>query len=165
MPVILVRAVLETSFWTVAYRAEVTANCLDLYEIIVPRAVEAEIRALQASEPRREYPHATLFRRLQAQISDPPEMEPEPLPGFGRGEAAAIPLAAHLAVVLLINERGGARHARNLGIQVVTVPAVIVDLRAQDVISDRAARRKLELIEPYTAAEIIRDAHRTLDAL
>ena len=58
-------AVLDTSFWTLAYRAEVAANCLDLFQIVVPRAVESEIRAIQADAPRREYPYATLFRHLR----------------------------------------------------------------------------------------------------
>ena len=38
-----VLAVLDTSFWVLAYRAEIAANCLDLFEIVVPKAVEEEI--------------------------------------------------------------------------------------------------------------------------
>ncbi|MGH2351748.1 MAG: hypothetical protein ACRDJN_09060 [Chloroflexota bacterium] len=41
---------------TVAYRAEVIANCFDLFEMIVPRAVEAELRRRQPEAPTREYP-------------------------------------------------------------------------------------------------------------
>ena len=33
-------AVLETWFWIAAYQAEVAANCLDLFDIIIPQAVE-----------------------------------------------------------------------------------------------------------------------------
>jgi hypothetical protein len=47
-----VLAVLDTSFWVAAYRAEVAANCLDLFEIVVPHAVEAEIRSVQVVAPR-----------------------------------------------------------------------------------------------------------------
>ena len=71
-----IHAVLDTSFWVAAYRAEVAANCLDLFEIIVPRAVEAELLAVQASAPGREYPYATLFRHLRQQMSDPPVEAP-----------------------------------------------------------------------------------------
>ena len=38
-------AVLDTSFWTAAYRAEVAANCLDYFTLIVPAAVGREILA------------------------------------------------------------------------------------------------------------------------
>ena len=160
-----VQAVLETSFWTAAYRAEVAANSLDLFAIIVPRAVEAEIRSARPSAPRREHPYSTLFRHLRSQMADPPTRDRDPLPIFGAGEAEAIPLALQLGIPLLINEYRGAQHAMRTGITIVTVPSVIVVLRAQDVISDRAARRKLELIEPITAASFISDARRALDRL
>jgi hypothetical protein len=94
--------VLETSFWIVAYRAEVVVNCLDFFELIVPGPMEEEILARQAWAPRREYPYATLFRHLRREMRDPPSPAPDPLPSFGRGEAAAIPLALELGAVLLV---------------------------------------------------------------
>ncbi|MBI2911255.1 MAG: hypothetical protein HYY05_03875 [Chloroflexi bacterium] len=160
-----IRAVLETSFWVAAYRAEVAANCLDLFDVVVPPAVQAELRAVQPSAPRREYPYATLFRALPSQMCDPPPESPKPLPLFGAGEAEAIALAQTVDAILLINERRGAQYAANLGIPVATVPAVIVALCAQGAISVRAARRKLALIEPITATAIIHDALRALATL
>jgi hypothetical protein len=158
-------AVLETSFWVAACRAEVGPNCLDLYEIVVPRAVEAELRSVPLATPQREYPYATLFRHLRAKMLHPPPHAPPPLPIFGSGEAEALALAEHLRAILLINERRGARYAASLGVQVITVPAVIVALRERDVISDRAAGRKLALIEPITSRDIVADARRALEAL
>lgn len=158
-------AVIETSFWIAAYRAEVVANCLDLFEMIVPRAVEREIRSTAPSAPKLEYPYATLFRHLRALMADPPQPEPDPLPLFGPGEAAAIPLARQLGVPLLVNERRAASYAVNLALLVVTVPTVVVTLRAEQIISDRAARTKLALIEPITARQIIETAALALDAL
>ncbi len=158
-------AVLGTSFWTVAYRAEVMANCLDLYDLIVPRAVEAEIRGRQPGSARREYPYAMLFRHLRPQMSDPPEGDYPPIARFGRGEAEAIALARSLRVPLLINERPAATYASRAGVRIVTVPAVIVLLRRRDVISDRAARRKLDLIEPNTTPSTIASARRALEQL
>ena len=149
----------------VAYRAEVAANCLDFFEIIVPAAVEAEILTTQTATSRREYPYATLFRHLRSQMTDPPAGAPAPLTRFGAGEAAAIPLAQHLRAALLVNERRAAHYAANLGIRVVTVPLFIVALHDRGVISQRAARRKLALIELITAKPIIDDARRLLDAL
>ena len=160
-----ITAVLETSFWLAAYRAEVVANCLDLFEIVVPHAVEAEILAVHPSAPRREYPYATLFRHLRPQMTGPPEPIPAPLPIFGPGEAEAIPIAHQLGAALLINERRAATYAANLAIPIVTVSAVIVSLRDQEVISDRAARTKLALIQLITAPQIMEDALRALDAL
>lgn len=160
-----VRAVLETSFWVVAYRAEVAANCLDFFEIVVPRAVEAEISSTQSDVARREYPYATLFRHLRPQMTNPPAGTPAPLPKLGPGEAEAIPLAQHLSAVLLVNERRAARYAVNLGVPVVTVPLFIVALHDRGIIGQRAAQRKLALIERVTAKPIIDDARQLLDAL
>src|SRR5206468_3336704 len=128
-------AVLETSFWVAAYRAEVAANLLDFFDAIVPTPVEAEILAREADRPRREYPHATLFRHLRPSMTSPPPDQAAPIPLFGAGEAAAISLARQLRTILLVNERRATVYARNLGIAVVTVPSFVVALRAEAVIS------------------------------
>ena len=163
-PAARVLAVLDTSFWVLAYRAEIAANCLDLFDIVVPNAVTQEILAGQSGAIGREYPYATLFRHLQHQLHTP-DVQVTPLGVFGSGEAEAIALAAELKAVLLINERAGLQYARNLGLDVASVPAVIVLLRAQGVISDRAARRKLSLISANTAPTILDEASRALDVL
>ena len=98
-------------------------------------------------------------------MDGPPCDAPVPLPIFGPGEAAAIPLAGQLRSVLLINERRAAAYARNLGISVVTVPSFVVGLRAEEIISDQAARRKLALIASFTSPEFIAYASQLLDAL
>lgn len=51
-----VLAVLDTSFWVLGYRAEIAANCLDLFDIVVPNAVAQEILAGQSGAIGREYP-------------------------------------------------------------------------------------------------------------
>jgi hypothetical protein len=89
----LLPAVLETSFWTAAYRAEVAANTLDYFALVVPGAVEGEIRRGVASHAAREFPYATLFRHLRDMMTDPPDQRPAPLTLFGPGEAEAITLA------------------------------------------------------------------------
>src|SRR5690348_9864138 len=122
--------------------------------MIVPAAVEAEIMPGRSSTPSREYPYATLFRHLQDKLRKS-DIDVTPVPLFGRGEAEAIALAERFGAILLINEKRGAQYARNVGVEVVTVPAVVVLLRSQGVISDRAARRKLVLIAPNPAPEII----------
>ena len=159
-----ITAVLDTSFWVVAYRAEIAANCLDLFDIVVPNAVADEILAGQPGAAAREYPYTTLFRHLQGQFRTP-EVTVKRIANFGPGEAEAIALATQLKAVLLINERPGLHYARNLGLDVATVPSVIVVLPSQGVISDRAARRKLRLIAANTAPAIIDEATRALDAL
>jgi predicted nucleic acid-binding protein len=86
-----------------------------------------------------------------------------PIRRFGSGEAEAIGVAARLTARLLINERRAAEYASNLDIPIVTVLAVIVSLVDRDVISARAARRKLDLIEPITERQIIDQARRAID--
>jgi predicted nucleic acid-binding protein len=158
-------SVLETSFWIAAHRAEVVANCLDLFDIVVPSSVEEEILSRQAGVPRREYPYATLYRHLRPEMHDPPCPAPETLSLFGRGEAAAIPIAQYLSALLLVNERRAIDYALVRGIDVLTVPAFVVALQEQGIISHRAALRKLELIEPMTAPTIIAAARRSLRSL
>ncbi|MGH2457648.1 MAG: hypothetical protein ACRDIY_02140 [Chloroflexota bacterium] len=84
---------------------------------------------------------------------DPPADRPAGLPVFGAGEAEAIALAERLQAVILVNERCAAKYALNLGIDVVTVPSLIVAHRALEIISDRAARKKLALIAPIAARD------------
>jgi predicted nucleic acid-binding protein len=96
---------------------------------------------------------------------DAPSDAPLPLPLFGAGEAAAITVARQLRTVLLINERRAAVYARNIGIPVVTVPSFVVALRAEEVISDRAARRRLAIIASLTTPAFIAEASQLLDAL
>jgi predicted nucleic acid-binding protein len=98
-------------------------------------------------------------------MTDPPAKAPPSLTSFGPGEAAAIPLAGSLAAVLLINERRASEYARRDGTQVITVPAFIVALRGQEIIGDRAARRKLTLIAPITAPDFIAEAFELLDQI
>ena len=66
---------------------------------------------------------------------------------------------------VLINERRAAQYAAREGLEVVTVPSVIVALRGEDLISDRAARRKLDLIESITARQFATEARHLLDIL
>ena len=159
-----VPAVLDTSFWVLACRAEIAANSLDLFDIVVPDAVAAEIMAREPGAASREVPIRNAFPPPRDKFRRP-EVQVTPLQAFGPGEAEAIALAAKLGAVLLINEQPGAHYSRNIGIDVATVPSVIVLLRAQGVISDSAARKKLELITANTARSIIDDAIRVLDAL
>jgi hypothetical protein len=156
---------LDTSFWVLACRADIAANCLDLFDMIPPKAVQEEIQENDPLVPAGEFPYATLFRHLRDKMIDPPDPEPQPLDLFGRGEAAAIALAQHLHVPLLVNEAKAKKYATNIGLMVITVPATIVVLYRNGVISNKAAWRKLELLQGNTAPEIIGDAAAALSAL
>jgi predicted nucleic acid-binding protein len=159
------KAVLDTSFWVMACRAEVAANCLDYFRIVPPRRVEEEIFTADPQLPTGEYPYATLFRHLRDKMVDPHDPEPPPIKALGPGEAAAIALALALGVPVLINEAKAKTFASRLGVGGVTVPAVIVALYSGRVISAQAAWRKLELISGNTAPEIIKEAASVLRAL
>jgi len=160
-----ITAVLETSYWVLAWRADVAANCLDLFEMIPPRAVEKEIHEKDPLVPAGEFPYATLFRHLRDKMTDPPDPEPKPLNMYGPGEAAAIALAQKLGVALLINEAKAMKYASNIGLPTITVPTTIVVLYRNGVISNKAAWRKLELLKGNTAPVIIGDAAAALTAL
>jgi hypothetical protein len=160
-----IKAVLETSYWVMAWRADIAANCLDLFQVVPPKAVEEEIQERDPLFPAGEFPYATLFRHLRDKMADPPNPEPKPLNLFGPGEAAAIALARDLSVALLVNEAKALKYATNIGLMAITVPATIVVLYRNGVISNKAAWRKLELLQGNTAAEIIRDAAAALSAL
>jgi hypothetical protein len=148
-----------------AWRADVAANCLDLFEMIPPKAVESEIHEKDPLVPAGEFPYATLFRHFRDKMSDPPKPEPKPLNLFGPGEAAAIALAQKLELPLLVNEAKAMKYATNIGLIAITVPATIVVLYRNGIISNKAAWRKLELLQGNTAADIIGDAAAALSAL
>ena len=158
-------AVLDTSYWVLACRADIAANCLDLFEIIPPREVQREIETKDPLLPTGEFPYATLFRHLRDKMRDPPNPEPKPINALGPGEAAALALAQHLGTPVLVNEVKARNFAMNVGIGVITVPATIVTLYSAGVISSSASWRKLKLIEPNTAPVIIREAATVLAAL
>jgi hypothetical protein len=88
--------VLDTSFWTVG----LLGYAMRAFSIVVPRAVEAEVRAADSRYPQRLYPDTALFDQVQ----DPPDPEPAPLDRFGAEEAAAIALSRSLNATLLIND-------------------------------------------------------------
>lgn len=98
LPAQRARAVLDTSAWTAASRAEVSANLLDLFRLVAPRAVADEILARDPAFPGREYPYATLFRQLVPRMTMmQADRAPPPLAVFGPGEAAALALAQQRA--------------------------------------------------------------------
>ena len=156
-------AVLETSFWIAAHRAEVAVNTLDVFTIVVPRAVEAELVSRQANHPAREYPYSTLFRHLRDKLLDPPLPGPPPLRVLGPGEADAIAVGQYLEARLLINERKGLVVARGMDVATLTVPELIAALMLRDVISRRAALRKLDLIIPITSRDLLEDVRRVIE--
>ena len=93
---------------------EMAANLLDLFRLVVPEAVVAEIMATDPVFPSREYPYATLFRHLRGQMTVvPARASPPPLSLFGTGEAAALTLAQEQGLLELITEWRAAKHAAN----------------------------------------------------
>lgn len=139
---------------------------LRLFEIVVPRAVERELTEEDRLFPGRLYPDTALFQELRPLMHDPPAREPPPLAVFGGGEAAAIPLAQSLQAAILLNDRRPAVFARNLGLTVLTVPDMIVVLRAREFIADHMARAMLAASGRHGASPaLVTAAGRVLDLL
>jgi predicted nucleic acid-binding protein len=159
-------AVLDTSFWSVGFKVGLLGYAMRAFEIVVPRAVEAEIRAVDARYPRRLYPDTALFDQVRDRFQDPPDPEPDPLDRFGAGEAAAIAVARHLGSVVLINDRRPAELARNLGLAVVSCPGLIVLATRQELIANHIAQAMLRMCAQHgTSPVTIKEAMDILQAL
>jgi predicted nucleic acid-binding protein len=159
------RAVLETSFWTVGFKVGLIGYVLGVFEVVVPAAVEQEILQPDRVYPDRLYPDTALFQQLRPLLSNPPMAEPPPLPMFGGGEAAAIPLAQELQAALLVNDRRPAAFARNLGVAVVTVPDMIVILRSRELVPDHMARAMLAASQQHGTSPQLVSAAAALSSL
>lgn len=96
---------LDTSFWAVGFKVGLLGCAMRTFSIVVPSAVEAEIRATDPRYPQRLYPDTALFDQVRDQFQSPPDPEPGPLGRFGAGEAAAIALSHSIGAMLLINDR------------------------------------------------------------
>lgn len=156
---------LDTSFWTVGFKVGILGYALGAFEIIVPAAVERELRAPDVAYPSRIYPETALYDQLRPQLLQPADLEPEPLPLFGAGEAAAIALARQTpGTILLINDARPAMHARNLGLAVVSVPSMIVIARVRELVPDHVARALLSAAERHgTSPAVVAAAASILD--
>ena len=157
---------LDTSFWAVGFKVGLLGYAMRTFSIVVPSAVEAEIRATDARYPQRLNPDTALFDQVRDQFQSPPDPEPGPLGRFGPGEAAAIALSQSIEATLLINDRRPGEFARNLGLAVVSCPGMIVVARSQQLISDQMAQPMLRMCARHaTAPSIIREASLVLAAL
>ncbi len=157
---------LDTSFWTVGFKVGLLGYAMRAFDIVVPRAVEAELRATDARYPQRLYPDTALFDHVRDRLQDPPDPEPAPLDRFGAGEAAAIVLSRSLGATLLINDHRPAELARNLGLAVVSCPGMIVVARSQELIAAHMVQAMLRMCAQHgTSPGIIQEASRLLAAL
>jgi predicted nucleic acid-binding protein len=157
--------VLDTSFWTVGFKVGLLGYAMRAFDIVVPRAVEAELRASDSRYPQRLYPDTALFDQVRDQLQDPPDPEPAPLDRFGAGEAAAIALSRSLGATLLVNDHRPAEVARNLGLAVVSCPGMIVVARSQELIAAHMAQAMLRMCAQHgTSPAIIQEASRLLAA-
>jgi predicted nucleic acid-binding protein len=159
------QAVLDTSFWTVGFKAGLLGYAMGAFRIVVPSAVEAEIRTIDVRYPRRLYPDTALFDQVRGQFESSPNPEPAPLDRFGAGEAGAIALSRSIGALLLINDRRPAEFARNLGLAVVSCPGMVVVARSQDLVSAHMAQAMLRMCAQHgTSPSIIQEASLLLAA-
>ena len=56
---------LDTSFWTIGFKVGLLGYAMRAFSIVVPSAVEAEIRATDARYPQRLYPDTALFEQVR----------------------------------------------------------------------------------------------------
>lgn len=157
---------LDTSFWTVGFKVGLLGYTMRAFDMVVPHAVEAEIRATDTQYPQRLYPDTALFEQVCDQFQSPPDPEPTPFDRFGAGEAAAIALSRSTGATLLINDRRPSELARNLGLAVVSCPGMVVLARSQQLIPGHMAQAMLRMCAQHgTAPSIIQEASLLLAAL
>ena len=159
------QAVLDTSFWATSFQVQLTGYLLRTHELVVPPAVEREILAPNAQQPRLLYPDQALFQQVRGLMTPAPTGVPPAVTTFGAGEREAISVAMHLGVRLLINDHRLAVYARNLQLTAWSVPDFVVRLRAHGLVTDAHARAMLDLCLRTTNAEVVANADRLLDEL
>lgn len=151
------KVVLETSFWTVGYYAQINQYLFDYFNIHITKDVKQEILQPGLQFPSVVYPYAKLFQLLlknnQFAINTPKDK----IKIFGKGDSTSISLAMELQSGLLINDNKPYQYAKNLGVPVVSVPGFILFLHKNKIITKRAVLKKLEIIKPITAPGLIKD--------
>jgi predicted nucleic acid-binding protein len=157
--------VLDTSFWTVAFQGQLTGYAMSYFEIVVPTAVEQEIRRGNHAQPTLRYPAQVLFEQVRPLLTDPPGQVMEVSQTYGAGECDATNVALQLGAALLINDVAALQYARTLGARIVTVPHLIVLLRAGRLITDARAPGVLDMVSRQTAAHLVKEAEVWLDRL
>ena len=158
-------AVLDTSFWSIGYRAEIVAYLFDFLDIWVPSVVETEITAINPDFPRMEYPDAKLYQIFKSnqlfRIADPASS----LAFFGRGEAAAISLSMEKNYILLLNDKRPCQYARSIGLKTVTVPSFIAFLYSQEKTHYGGAKSKLSKIIGYISQNLIVEGEEIIEKI
>ncbi len=150
------QVVLETSFWTVGYYAQINQYLFDYLNIYVTKEAKQEILQPSMQFPSVVYPYAKLFQLLlrnnQFTIKEPKER----IKIFGKGDSSSISLALELKIGLLINDNRPYQYAKNLGIPVVSVPGFILFLYQKRVIRKNALLKKLDIIKPITTPGLLK---------
>ncbi len=147
--------VLETSFWTVGYYAQVNQYLFDYFDIYTTSDIKDEILKPPAQFPSVIYPYAKLFQLLldnnQFKIENPGNT----MSVFGKADSSSILLASEQKLGLLINDNRPYQYAKNIGIPVVSVPGFILFLYKDKKITKNALLRKIEIIKPVTSQGLI----------
>jgi hypothetical protein len=161
----IVRASLDTSFWTLGYHAEVLPYLFDYFEVHVMPEVEHEILARDSRFPGIVYGYTKLYEVFGADGRFRAAHCASRLGQFGRAEDAAISLALSSGLALLINDTRPHNFARARGVCTVSVPAFVVLLHSEGVIHRSAAEAKLRAIEYNTSPALLAMARTALSKL
>jgi len=148
--------VLETSFWTVGYYAQVNQYLFDYFNIYITNDVKQEILQPGSEFPSVIYPYAKLFQLLLKNNQFTIKTPKGKIKVFGKGDSASISLAWEQKLGLLINDNRPYQYAKNLGIPVVSVPGFTLFLYQNKIITKKAFFKKLEIIKPITAPGLIK---------
>lgn len=148
------RAIVDSSFWTVAFGARIEVFLPRLFDLYAPTRVHEEMVAASRRAGGATYPYAEGFRLWLdvglLTLADPTEPWPEewgPEQFAGKGEQHVLLGAMEHRAIALINEGPAWRFAVDCGLPVLHVPGWIVRLAARRIITPGTGLQALDATE------------------
>lgn len=161
-----IAAVLDTSFWINAYRAELYQYLPRHFDVHYCSEVRDEIERPDPRHPLVIYPDTQAFRLMCHGGFLHPKDPARHVKLFGRGESLAIALAEQESWVLLIDDMAPFKYASNsLGLKAITSPTFMLHLFASGEFTYKGAIERLSRLENAISRELLDPVRRTIDLI
>ena len=159
-------AVLDTSFWINAYRAELYQYLPRYFDLAYCSHVREEIEKPDPSHPTIIYPDTQAFHVFcQGGLLEHRDPEDFPLI-FGKGESQALALAKQEGRLLLIDDLAPYTYAANvLQLQVLDSAAFLLHLYVERVFSLKGALTRLERLERSLSRDLMLRVKRSIELI
>ena len=159
-------AVLDTSFWINAYRAELYQYLPRYFELFYCSGVQAEIERPDPRHPLVIYPDTQAFR-LMCQGGVLNRRDPASCNRlFGLGESQALALSEQEGWVILVDDFAPFSYASStLNLKAISTPAFLLHLFSQGEFSYKGATERLARLEKSVAAGLLEPVRETVEVL